>query len=1273
MLPDTIICNNEPITLKVGTPNIATGTIRYDLVSISSGSINGIRPNGDYGLGDLIENLENSSNSGQYVTYTLTPYIQNAKGGLNCNNGIPSAVTIYINPTPMLNISVPDTVYCDSSMVNFTIIDNNGVVYGNKIYDLETQYESAYVEGVIAEGEYGRKDTSNYLINRTNRFRDIRYDFTPRIKDNRTIARYNCALGTDTTITIHLNPTPRISYITLLKGELSDLYCNDSSVTITISSPTEPYPTGDLLYNLIPGYDLNITGVQDTGDYQFNPSGNSSFTNTLHNNHDSDVLDVTYRFDPWIQDTRMIQDCHHGGVDTSITVHVAATLVPTGIPWDTIGGRNIRCFGENNGEIDLGVRGGFGSFRGDYNYLWSTGDGSGLEPTVRDQDDLTAGTYSVVVTDTNGCIGWDTRILTQPDLLRVSWDTIIKNLCSGGYAGSVLIEVEGGTEGYYYTWRRTASTWIKHDSDLINVIEGPYTLNVVDTNGCLIPTELYQVAAADAISLTVSPKEYGSYEISCFGNSDGEIEIEVGSESGHGDLEDWHYIWTQSPDGSQYYDTLAVDTMIINSLRAGYYRLEAWDTANCPYQESYILTEPEPIQFDSVVTAQYGDLINSFNISCRDSSDGSIDLFVSTERAGRTYTYLWDGPPDATLNLTAKAQSNIPDGTYSVDITDNFGCFLDTSFVLVQPDSIQANPTFSDHIGFNIDCNDGSDGSIALHPYGGLGPYTYDWEPVTGGQISTPDQDSIYGLSVGDYEVTVTDYLNCVRNWTFSLDQPPPIQTNEVLSDFNNYNVSCSDTLDGAILSLNASGGVGGYSYLWHRTGDLSWSDTTELPTGLPADIYILEVTDLNNCLYTDSIEFIEPDPLMVDSFMSMEISCNSTNDGWARVIVSGGIEHLPYDYLWNDPLSTITETVTNLGIGWYNVAIADANGCRIIDSVYIAEPLPVTAQFSIISENWYHGEMISCAGFADGAVWVQASGGRQPYIYDWLGTTVSNDTIHGLAAGTHQVRIEDGGGCDTIISVILTEPLALNAIGIIERNASCYNLNDGRINLEPRGGVSPYTYRWSGESLPSDITTEDIDNVYADEYILTLWDMNLCRMDTSFIITEPGELRAEIIVDTIPFCPDSYDGMIHVNVTGGTEPYDIWWISQNTNDPVLYNLGEGAYVVQVDDQFNCGLVGDSVVLISDENNCLEIPTAISPNGDGKNDVWEIPGMEYYPDAIIEIYNRWGDLIFRSERGYNNKFDGTYRGRHLPVDSYHFIIRLNNGGKPILGNVTIIL
>jgi hypothetical protein len=294
------------------------------------------------------------------------------------------------------------------------------------------------------------------------------------------------------------------------------------------------------------------------------------------------------------------------------------------------------------------------------------------------------------------------------------------------------------------------------------------------------------------------------------------------------------------------------------------------------------------------------------------------------------------------VNPTASSQSDIPSGTYAVVITDagsNWSCLLDTSFVLVEPDSIQPIPALSDYNSYNIACADGTDGYIALHPTGGLGPYSYNWTSPTGGTIITPAQDSIYRLTTGDYSVTVTDALNCVRNWSYSLDQPLPIQINETLRDYNTYNVSCYGTQDGEILALNASGGVSGYSYLWRRTGDPLWSETAELPSGLPADIYLLEIRDLNNCLFTDSIELTSPEPFVVDSFESVEISCNAVNDGWARVIASGGIDQIPYSYLWSDPMNTTTDAVGNLGIGWYNVAITDANGCMIIDSVYIAEP----------------------------------------------------------------------------------------------------------------------------------------------------------------------------------------------------------------------------------------------------------------------------------------------------------------------------------------------
>jgi gliding motility-associated-like protein len=87
---------------------------------------------------------------------------------------------------------------------------------------------------------------------------------------------------------------------------------------------------------------------------------------------------------------------------------------------------------------------------------------------------------------------------------------------------------------------------------------------------------------------------------------------------------------------------------------------------------------------------------------------------------------------------------------------------------------------------------------------------------------------------------------------------------------------------------------------------------------------------------------------------------------------------------------------------------------------------------------------------------------------------------------------------------------------------------------------------------------------------------------------------------------------------------------------------------------------------------CLNIPNAISPNHDGFNDVWNIGLTELYPNLEIKIFNRWGEIVWRSEKGYPHPWDGTSNGSPLPVDSYHYIIDLHNGSKPTLGSVTIL-
>jgi gliding motility-associated-like protein len=92
----------------------------------------------------------------------------------------------------------------------------------------------------------------------------------------------------------------------------------------------------------------------------------------------------------------------------------------------------------------------------------------------------------------------------------------------------------------------------------------------------------------------------------------------------------------------------------------------------------------------------------------------------------------------------------------------------------------------------------------------------------------------------------------------------------------------------------------------------------------------------------------------------------------------------------------------------------------------------------------------------------------------------------------------------------------------------------------------------------------------------------------------------------------------------------------------------------------------------------MRIPNVFTPNDDGFNDYWVIGSRvagtlgELYPWAVVEVYNRQGELVYRSREGYPEPWDGTSNGRKLPMDSYFYVIFRNNGQAPITGHVTII-
>ena len=148
-------------------------------------------------------------------------------------------------------------------------------------------------------------------------------------------------------------------------------------------------------------------------------------------------------------------------------------------------------------------------------------------------------------------------------------------------------------------------------------------------------------------------------------------------------------------------------------------------------------------------------------------------------------------------------------------------------------------------------------------------------------------------------------------------------------------------------------------------------------------------------------------------------------------------------------------------------------------------------------------------------------------------------------------------------------------------------------------------------------------------------------------------------------------DGQIAITVTGGTNSgYTFLW-SDNSVTQNITTAVSGLYSVTVTDANGCSAT-DSVVVHPVNDVCLVLPNAISPNGDIINDEWNIGLKELYPEMEVKIFNRWGELIWKSDRGYPIPWDGRSKGNVLPIDSYHYTIDLHNGTRPLIGHITIV-
>lgn len=838
---------------------------------------------------------------------------------------------------------------------------------------------------------------------------------------------------------------------------------------------------------------------------------------------------------------------------------------------------NVKCYNGNDGSIDLSVIGGTAP----YTYLWNNGQ------ITQDITQLTIGNYEVTVTDAISCKSVTSISVTEPQPLSVAVTKSNVN-CNGGTSGSISLNVLGGTPVYSYNWSSGQST-----ASIVNLSANTYSVTITDANNCKIYNSV-TITQPTAISSSIA-----GTNVKCFGSNGGAANLSVS-----GGTPAYTFLWTN-----------AATTEDINNISAGIYTVTITDSKNCTNVKSVTITEP----------TQLAATITKTNVNCFNGSDGNINLTISGGTPN--YSYIWNygqssedlnnipsgfyqvTVTDANLctittntNITQPASSlstsisktnvkcnggssgiadlsvsggtpsynyswsngqtiqdlnNITAGNYSVTVTDGNGCTSVSNVTITQPAIISIANAVT-----NVKCNGGSSGAINITVSGGVPSYTFLW---SNGQAV----EDIAFLSAGNYTVTTSDANLCTSTSTITVTQP-----SQISSSYTKINLICNGQLNGQI-DLSVSGGTPNYSYIWNN--GISTQDLTNLSGG----VYEVTISDANQCLGFNSVTITEPNQLSVN-VLTTNIKCNGVNSGSIDLIVSGGTPN--YTYLWSN--GATSEDLSNIAAGTYRVTVTDANLCQSIKTVTITQPAnPLSA--NIIKTN------VSCYGGSNGIADLTVSGGIVTYSYLW-NTGQSIQDLTNISAGNYTVTITDANNCTTTSSVTISQPDTLFAT-YSSNNVNCYGGSSGSINITVSGGTPIYSYTWS-----SGQTIEDLVNISAGTYNLTITDANNCKSYNSISVTQPLAALSTNVNTSNVLCNGGNTGSIDIEVAGGTSPYSyLWNFGQTTQD--LNSVVAGIYTVTVTDSKNCKS-SRSVTITEPSSmvaNIIVTPVKCTGNSDG--------------------------------------------------------------------------
>ncbi len=652
----------------------------------------------------------------------------------------------------------------------------------------------------------------------------------------------------------------------------------------------------------------------------------------------------------------------------------------------------------------------------------------------------------------------------------------------------------------------------------------------------------------------------------------------------------------------------------IDNLSAGWYKATITSSNNCISIDSIFLDQPDSLLVETVGTS---------TLLCHSSNNALVEAIV--DGGVEPYSFDWSTTDE---NHTSSI-SGIGAGVYYLSVTDSNSC-----------ESIISH-TISD--GIVVDYLSDSDPELACFgdQNGSINIQVNDQENC---DILWSDNSTSFSrnnLSAGLFQFTITDSNECTLVDSIEISQPDSITA---FSDINN--VTCGVHLGGIITHID--GGQAPYSYTWSN------GNTSNVLFQVSAGVYTLQVTDNNDCASNFDFEVLATNSILAEIAVELPNLCFGDS---AAILLASSVDGVtPMQYIWSD--GSTNSRLENVESGTYQLTIIDTWGCEGESFVEIQDPEIIDIETNV--------NMVRCKGDNNGSVQLNITGGTGDYMVNWS-NGINAESNTGLSSGIYSYTVTDSNDCLAIGFSEIIEPEHELSLALDANQPSCFNMADGSILAQGKGGTAPYVYNWSYGNYVTD--SRSIEGLTSGSYSILLVDSNSCVKYLDYHLAEPEKIEANYVANP-PSCSGNDDASFEIMVTGGTGPY-----TYNINETVYINKAfsgqiPGVYSILIQDINLCNN-NVNVVIPESDLECLVIPNAFTPNGDGANDNWIIENIDMFPNSRVQVFNRWGQQIFETNSD-NILWDGFTQMGECTTGTYFYIIDLMNGTQPYTGMVSIV-